>query len=144
MPTSNSGMLADERVSVRLKIAALWAAWLFLGAYGDIFGFYQASQIEEVLGGELSGIEVTQGFLIGASLYIAIPSVLLFLTLTLTPNIARWANIVLAILYVVSLAVVSIGEPAFFVLLSIIEGVLLLLIAWYAWTWPRQESTTTR
>jgi hypothetical protein len=141
--TSNSRFLKDESVSVRLKIAALWIAQLFLGAYGDIFGFYKQSQIEEVMSGEISGVEITEGFLFAASAYITIPSVMVFLSLVLRPSVNRWTNIVLAILYAVMSVALAIGESAYFLFLGIVESVLLLLIVWYAWGWPRQESTTT-
>jgi hypothetical protein len=36
------------------------------------------------------------------------------------------------------------GETsAYFLLLSSVESALLLLIVWYAWTWPRQVATAT-
>ena len=47
--TSNIGILEDGRIGVRLKIAALWIAMLFLFAYGDIFGFLNTGRIEEVI-----------------------------------------------------------------------------------------------
>jgi Family of unknown function (DUF6326) len=144
MSTSNSRILEDERISVRLKIAALWIAMLLLFAYGDIFGFFTPGQIEEVMGGEISGIEITQAFLFGVSVYIAIASVMVFLSLVLRPSVNRWTNIALPILYIVSIVVSAIGETsAYFLFLSVAESALLLLIIWYAWTWPRQESTTT-
>ncbi len=43
--------LEDHRVGVRFKISALWIGMLFLFAYGDIFGFFEAGQIEDVLDG---------------------------------------------------------------------------------------------
>src|SRR2546422_11727774 len=49
--TSNIGILEDGRIGVRLKIAALWIAMLFLFAYGDIFGFFNTGRIEEVIAG---------------------------------------------------------------------------------------------
>lgn len=138
--TTNSRILEEVRVGVRLKISALWIAMLFLFAYGDIFGFFQPGQIAEVSAGEISGIEITQIFLFGASVYIAVASVMVFLSLVLRPKIARWANIVLPILYVVSIVASVIGEDwAYFFFLSIVESVLLLLIIWYAWNWPRHE-----
>jgi hypothetical protein len=140
--TDNSGIPQEVRVGVRLKISALWIAMLFLFAYGDIFGFFQPGQIEEVSAGEISGIEITELFLFGASVYIAIASVMVFLSLVLRPKIARWANIVLPILYIVSIVASVIGEDwAYFFVLSIMESALLLLIMWYAWTWPRHEAT---
>jgi len=140
--TSNSTIFEDVRIGVRLKISALWIAMLFLFAYGDIFGFFAPGQIEEVIGGEISGIEITQVFLFVVSLYIAIASAMVFLSLVLAPKVSRWTNVVLPILYVVSIVASAIGETsAYYWFLSIAESALLLLIVWYAWTWPRREGT---
>jgi uncharacterized protein DUF6326 len=141
--TSSSKILEDERIGVRLKISALWIAMLFLFAYGDIFGFFRAGVIEDVITGEVSGIKVTQAFLFAVSVYIAIASVMVFLTLVLKPMVNRWTNIVLPILYIVSIVASVIGEDwAYFWFLSIAESALLFLIAWYAWTWPVQEGNS--
>jgi hypothetical protein len=137
MPSSR--ILEDTRIGVRFKISALWIAMLFLFAYGDIFGFFAPGQIEEVMRGEISGIEITEGFLLAISVYIAIASAMIFLSLVLTPAINRWFNIVLPVLYVVSIVGSAAGESAYFVFLSAAECALLLVIIWYAWTWPRQE-----
>jgi Family of unknown function (DUF6326) len=139
---SNYAIVEDLRIGVRIKISALWIAILFLFAYGDIFGFFQEGQIEEVIGGEVSGIEITETFLFAVSVYIAIASVMVFLSLVLRSRVNRWTNIVLPILYIVSIAVSAIGESsAYFIFLSLTESVLLLLIIWYAWTWPKREGT---
>jgi Family of unknown function (DUF6326) len=92
--TSSSTRFVDERVSVRLKIASLWIATLSLFAYGDIFGFFAPGHIEEVIGGEISGIEINHVFLLGASGYIAIASVMILLSPVLRAKASRWANIV--------------------------------------------------
>ena len=131
-------ILEDEKVGVRLRISALWVAMLLLFAYGDIFGFFAPGQIEEVMGGEISGIEITQVFLIAVSVYIAIACAMVALSLVVPPRVCRWANIVLPALYIVSIVVSAIGESAYFVVLSISEIALLLLLIRYAWTWPRQ------
>ena len=136
---SSSRILEDLRIGVRLKIAALWSAMLFVFAYGDIFGFFAPGQIEEVMGGEISGIEITEVFLVAISVYIAIASAMVFLSLVLRASVTRWANIVLPVPYIVSIVVSAVGESAYFVFLSVVECALLLLIIWYAWTWPAQE-----
>jgi hypothetical protein len=138
--TSNSTIFEDVRIGVRLKISALWIAMLFQFAYFDIFGFFAPGQIEEVIGGEISGIEITQVFLFVISLYIAIASAMIFLSLVLAPKVNPWTNLVLPILYVVSILASAIGESAYFWFLSIAESALLLLIVRSAWTWPRQEA----
>ena len=142
MATSSSGILEDVRIGVRLKISALWIAMLFLFAYGDIFGFFRTGLIEEVIEGEVSGVEITQVFLFGVSVYIAIASVMVFLSLVLRPRVNRRVNIVLPILYIVSIAISSIGETwAYYYFMSAAEGALLALIVWYSWTWPTREGT---
>jgi hypothetical protein len=93
--TSGSGLIEDAKIGVRLKISALWVALLFLYAYGDIFGFFKPGQIQDVISGEISGIEITQAFLFAVSVYIAIASVMVFLTLVLKPAVCRWVNLVL-------------------------------------------------
>jgi len=138
--TTSSSTFEGVRVGVRPKISALWIAMLVLFAYGDIFGFFKPGQIEEVMSGEISGIEITQGFLFAISVYIAIASVMIFLTLVLKPAVVRWTNIVLAILYIVSIVAAAIGEDAYYLFLSAVEIAMLLLIVRYAWTWPRQSS----
>src|SRR5215218_1878239 len=65
---------------------------------------------------------------------------MVFLSLVLVPTVNRWVNIVLPSLYVVSVVASAIGETsAYYWFLSITESVLLLLVVWYAWTWPRRE-----
>ena len=140
MSSSNPRILEDVRIGVRLKISALWVAMLLLYAYGDIFGFFAPGQIEEVMGGEISGIEITQVFLFAVSVYIAIACVMVFLSLVLEPRLNRWINIVLSVLYIASIVASAIGDAdAYFIFLSVVECALLLLILWYAWTWPRQD-----
>jgi hypothetical protein len=74
---------------------------------------------------------------LATSAYIAIPSVMVFLTLVLTPAVNRWANVVLGALYAASVVLLTIGETwAYYYFLSAVETMLLVLIVWYAWTWP--------
>jgi len=135
---SNSGF-EEVTIGVRLKISALWIAILFLFAYGDIFGFLRRGTIEDVIRGKISGMEITQTFLFAVSVYIAIASAMVFLTLVLSPRLNRWVNIVLPILYIVSIVASAIGDDwAYYYFLSIAESALLLLIVWYAWTWHKQ------
>jgi Family of unknown function (DUF6326) len=143
--TSESHIPEDVRIGVRLKISALWVAMLFLFAYGDIFGSFVPGHIDDIRGGKISGIEITQTFLLAASVYVAIASLMIFLTLVLRPTVSRWTNIVLPILYIISIVASLIGESwVYFWFLSLAEGALLLLIIWYAWRWPTLERHPVR
>ncbi len=141
--SSSSSSFIDHEVGVRLKISALWVVLLFLYAYGDIFGFFKPGQIRDIVSGEVSGIDITEGFLFAVSVYVAIASVMIYLTLVLRPAAARWSNVTLAIVYVVTIVAAAIGESAYYWFLSILEIAALVLIVRYAWMWPRETSGTT-
>ena len=143
MSTSGSAFDEDTKVGVRLKISALWVVLLFLYAYGDIFGFFKPGQIQDIVSGEISGIEITEGFLFAVSIYVAIASVMIFLTLVLRPAAARWSNVVLAVLYIATIVAAAIGESAYYWFLSVLEIAALVLIVRYAWMWPRETNGTT-
>jgi hypothetical protein len=141
--TSGSAFVEDAKIGIRLKISALWVVLLFLYAYGDIFGFFKPGQIEDVVSGEISGIEITGGFLFAVSVYVAIASVMIFLTLVLRPAAARWSNVLLAIVYIATIVAAAIGESAYYWFLSVVEIAALALVVRYAWTWPRETNGAT-
>ncbi len=127
------------KVNVRIKISALWASMLFVFAYVDIFSLYRPDFRADIEAGEVAGFTIGQGFLLGTTLYILIPSLMVFLALVLRPRINRIANISLGILYALTIIGASIGEWSYWILGSAVELGLLAAIAYYAWTWPKQS-----
>jgi hypothetical protein len=135
--------LDDVPVPVKLKLAALWTATMFLFAYGDIYTVYRAEKVREILGGKIEGIEVTEAFLMAASVYVAIPSVMVFLSLVLRPRLSRWTNVAVGAVYALTIIASASGEGrAYSIFLSVLEVALVLLIVWFAWNWPRRPLTT--
>ena len=59
----------------------------------------------------------------------------------MTPaRVNRAANLVVSLLYVVSIVVAAVGDPwVYYLLGSVVEVLLLLLLARTAWTWPRRS-----
>ena len=138
-----AGALEDVKIPVKLKLSALWAATLFLYAYGDIFGFFRPDVIESVKAGKIAGFQINQVFLLAVSIYILIPSAMVFLTLVLKPEVNRWANLIISVAYFATIVLSAIGETwAYYIFLSLAEAVLTLLIAWHAWKWPQQQVST--
>jgi hypothetical protein len=137
-------VLEDVEVPVRLKLSALWAALMFLYAYGDIFAYFRPGFIEDVMAGEVFAFEINQVFLLAISIYVAIPAVMVFLALMLSPGISRWVNIMLGLVYAVTILLSTIGEDyLYYVFLSFLEAAIALLIAWFAWKWPEQPAGST-
>ena len=130
--------LEESKVNVRIKISALWAAMLFVFAYVDLFSLYRPDFRAGIEAGEIAGFTIGQGFLLGTTVYILIPSLMVFLALVLRPQINRIANIALSVVYALTIIGASIGEWNYWILGSAVEVGLLGAIVYYAWTWPRE------
>lgn len=127
----------DFWVNPRLKIAALWTSMLFLFVCVDLFSMYRSDVRADIEAGKIAVFTIGQGYLLGVMVYVAVPSLMVFLSLVLPVKVNRMTNIVLAVLYAVTIAGSAVGEWNYFILGSLIEAALLVAIAFYAWTWPR-------
>jgi hypothetical protein len=130
-----------SKVNVRIKISALWTAMLFVFAYVDIFSLYRPDFRADIEAGRISGFTVNRSFLLATTIYIVIPSLMVFGTLVLRPKVNRLANIALSIIYALTIVAGAIGEWNYYILGSAIELALLAAIAYHAWTWPKAPST---
>jgi hypothetical protein len=136
----------DTRVGVRLLLCALWIALPFVFAYVDIFGLFRADVLEAALDGRVAATQLTvdQTFLTVTLAYVLVLVVMVLLSLLLKPRANRVTNIVVSLVYIVSVAVSCIGETwVYYLLGSLVEVLLLAAIAWTAWTWPPPEETPT-
>lgn len=138
-------MTADTKfepsnVNVRIKISALWTATLFVFAYVDLFSFYRPDFRADLEAGEVGGFTANQSFLLGTTIYVVIPSLMVFFALVLRPRVTRIANIALSIAYALTIIAGAVGEWSYYLLGSAIEGALLATVVYYAWTWPKETS----
>jgi len=86
--------LEDVKINVKIKLSALWATLMFLYIYADLLGNMEPGHIEGVISGEVAGLQITPAFLLGSTILMAIPSLMVFLSLTVPPKANRWANII--------------------------------------------------
>lgn len=130
--------LDDLKVHVKLKLSALWAAVMFCYVYGDYFGLYVPGQLKGMLEGHGPIGPTNQGSLVITSLLLAIPGIMVFLSVVLPPRLNRWLNILLGALYTLVVLVTIPGSWTFYIVLSILEMTLTATVVGYAWRWPRQ------
>lgn len=141
-PTTSStdgGTLQDTPIDIKLRLSALWIAVMFVYAYVDIFGLMRADFLESLLDGEIvnTPLQVNQGFLVFAVGYILPASLMIPLSLSLSPTANRRANLIAAGIYAITIAAACVGETwIYFLLGSAVELVLLAIIARIAWRWP--------
>jgi len=135
----------DTPVDIKFRLSALWIATMFVYAYVDIFGLMRADFLNGLLEGEIinTPLAVNQGFLIFAVGYILPASLMVYFSLTLSAAVNRRANIIVAAVYMVTIAAGCIGESWIYYLLgSAVELGLLGLVIKTARSWPQQTGTT--
>lgn len=128
----------DDVAPPRTVLSAVWVAMLMCFAFVDIFGFYRADIARDVRAGELSqvGVTIDQGFLVFALSYVLPAIAMVPLSVMLPRSINRVVQIVVAVLYAVSIAVLMVGEPyAYYLIGSAVEIVCLIGITVVAWRW---------
>jgi hypothetical protein len=130
----------DAPVDVKVVLAALWTAMLFVFAYVDIFGFFRADVLRSALDGTVASldVDVNQVFLLATLGYVLVPALMVVLSLLLKPRVNRRSNITISVVYIVTIIVSCIGETwAYYLVGSAVEVLLLAAIARTAWRWPQ-------
>jgi hypothetical protein len=84
-------ILEDPKIDIKTKLAGLWVILMFFYLYNDVFTLFQP--------GSMEGIELNQAFLLGAAVLMAIPSLMVFLSLTLKAEANRRANIIAGVFH---------------------------------------------
>jgi len=135
--------METTKIDVRIKLSALWIAEMFCYLFGAVWDNYKPGVLEELIAGEIDGIAITQEVLFGNAVMMAIPSVMVFMSLILKAKVNRLANIILSIFFT---GVILITYAYYYVsgvntwvysyVFTITEIMLYALIVWHAWKWP--------
>lgn len=133
-------VLKDIKVSVNMKLATLWASFMFLYIYVDYFSLYMPGKIEDILVGKVFVFNISYVFLMIALTSVTIPALMIFLSVALPAKINRCANIIIAAVYIPYSLFNLAGEAWMHMVFgAVVEVVILCLIIRYAWKWPRIE-----
>ena len=129
--TSNS-------LDTRIVVSSLWVATMIAVAFVDIFGLFRPDIRAQIESGSIYVFEIGQGFLLGAIIYVLIPTLMIPLTLVLPRRANRLTNIIVASLFMVTIIGGAIGEWGYYVLGSAFEAILLVgvLVLAARWTKP--------
>jgi hypothetical protein len=133
--------LEDIKVSVKLKLAALWASFMFLYIYVDYFHLYMPGSINDILAGKVFVFDISYVFLMIAMLFVAIPALMIFFSVALPAKLNRRVNIIVAVMFIPYMLFNLAGEAWLHMYFAAaIEVILLGLIIRYAWKWPCIEN----
>lgn len=130
--------LADTKVPLRIKLAGLWASLMSCYIYGDFFGLFAPGRVQDMMAGNFGPLgPTTSGILVGVSLLMAVPALMIFGSLALPARLCRWANIVFGLFYTAIMLLTMPGALPFYITLAVIEVLLTGAVVAYAWRWPK-------
>jgi hypothetical protein len=135
--------LTDFKIHTKLKLSLLWVSTVFCYIYCDYFELYVPGKLQGMLQGKIGPIgAVTQNALVGTSVLLAIPSLLIFLSVALSPRTSRLLNVVFGVFYTLMMALLAFqADWYFYKFFALLEALLTALVVWYAWTWPKAATS---
>ena len=68
---------------INIKLSALWIARMLTGFLGDVLRFLEPGMMEEILSGEVGGMQMAGNMLLVAAIVMVLPIFMVFLSLTL-------------------------------------------------------------
>jgi hypothetical protein len=136
---SSPASVEHFRAPTSVTLALAWASLMSLFIYNDYFSMYLPGTIRDMSSGRMGPLgPATPGVLVGVSLMLAIPALMIVLSAALPAPASRWLNIVFGLAYTVVEALTFLGPALFYRIVVALEIGLTLFIVWRALRWPKQ------
>ena len=125
----NGNQKSAESSDMKVRISALWLFAMLTYTYGDV-----VTLMDPVKHGS---IQLTEGFLLGGSVFMMIPITMVLLSRILKYRASRRASIIAGTIMTAALPVtLFVAVPtSYYVFFTVIEISSTALIVWYAWKW---------
>jgi hypothetical protein len=135
-------MDANKKPDVRIILASLWTARMLSSLQGDTARFSNPEYLKEMIDGTPE-IPVTNGLILIMSIIMAIPIVMIFLSLTLNKRANRFVNLITGIFFIiwelVFISFIYLHEPTYEIFWGFMYLVFAILVVGYAWKWTPKE-----
>ena len=118
---------------MKVRLSALWLFAMLTYTYGDV-----VTLMDPVKHGS---IQLTEGFLLGGSIFMMIPITMVLLSRILKYRANRLTSIIAGIIMTATLPVtLFVAKPtSYYVFFTVIEIICTALIVWYAWNWRNTD-----
>jgi Family of unknown function (DUF6326) len=125
-------------MDMKVLLSTLWIFAILNYLYCDVVGLMDSELLRKYMTGSVGGVQITQGFLLAASILMEISIAMVLLSRVLKYKVNRRANIIAGTLTTaVQFSTLFFGTSPtmYYIFFSIIEIVCTSLIVWYAWRW---------
>lgn len=130
----------------KIILSTLWIFVTLNYLYCDVIGLMDSGLLKQYLTGNVSGLEISETFLLAGGVLMEIPIAMVLLSRILKYRANRWANIIAgSIKTVVMILSLFAGTPTlYYLFFGIIEICCTSFITWYAWEWKNHEDEAHR
>lgn len=141
MNTDSRPPLEEFRVPTPVKLSLLWASLMALYIYNDFIALWIPGMLEMMSEGQMGPLgEATDLLLIGVAIVVGLPATMVFLSSILPTKMSRLLNMVFGPIFCALAVWTGIGAAPFYQLIVLAEIIILILITWPAFRWPRTDS----
>jgi hypothetical protein len=132
----DNNKITAEIPDMKVRLSALWLFAMLTYTYSDV-----VTLMDPVKHGS---VQLTEGFLLGGSIFMMIPITMVLLSRILKYRASRLASIMAGTIMTVSLPVtLFVALPtSYYIFFTVIEITSTALIVWYAWKWRNPEGET--
>lgn len=136
--------MENKKYDRKILLSTLWIFAILNYLYCDILGIMDVNLLKQYLTGQVGGMTINEGFLLGAAILMEIPIAMVLLSRILNYRPNRWANIIAGIIMtLVQIATLFAGAPTkYYLFCSIIEITTSMVIVWLAWKWINPGKVT--
>jgi len=129
----NTDKRTAERPDMKVRLSALWLFAILTYTYGDV-----VTLMDPVKHGS---VQLTEGFLLGGSIFMMIPITMVLLSRILKYRANRLTSIIAGTIMTVVLPVtLFVAEPTiYYIFFTVIEITSTALIVLFAWNWHNPE-----
>lgn len=126
-----------KSMKIQEKLSLLWIFLMFNYFYCDYLGLLEPGILKQMMSGNIEGMQITPGFLLGASILMEIPIAMVILSRFVKRGLNRWFNIIAAVIMILAqCGSLFVGKPSInYTFFSVIEIATLIFIICIAWKW---------
>src|SRR6058998_3021300 len=121
-----------EVEDIRIILSGSWVVLVLTYLLGDVLRIFSG----DFQAGQIGGKRMTQRMYLGLAIVMVIPILMAFLSLTLSHELNRWVNIIVAISFfgfnVLGLPTYPSAYDRFLIIVGLAFNA---LTVWYAWNW---------
>ena len=131
-------------LDTQTKLSTLWLFATLNYLYCDVVTLMDPQKLNQFVAGTVGGMEINQGFLLGAGVLVEIPIAMVLLSRILKHRLNRWTNITAGLIMtaVQALTLLAAQPTLYYVFFSLVEIATTALIIWLAWKWTASEAQT--